>query len=184
MFHALIRKRRSIREFREKPVEKEKIDLLVEAALRSPSSRSFNPWELVVVTDKAVLEKLSRSKPHGSSFLKDAALGIVVLGSSAKSDVWVEDCSIASIFIQLAAESMGLGSCWIQVRKRRHDASLSAGDYISGLLDIPPGLEVESIIAIGYAVEAKQPHKSEELQYEKAHLGSYKKAYHGPLKKG
>ena len=49
---SLIQKRRSIRKFLAKPVEDEKIDLLIEAALRSPSSRGFNPWEFVVVTER------------------------------------------------------------------------------------------------------------------------------------
>ena len=52
MFMSLLEKRRSIRRFLDRPVEKEKIDLLVEAALRAPSSRGFNPWEFVVVSDR------------------------------------------------------------------------------------------------------------------------------------
>ncbi len=52
MFLDLLKKRRSIRQYTDQPVEKEKIDLLVEALLRSPSSRDFNPWQFVVVTDR------------------------------------------------------------------------------------------------------------------------------------
>jgi len=59
MFMSLIRNRRSVRRYTSRPVEKEKIDALVETALRAPSSRSVNPWEFIVVTDKALLEKLS-----------------------------------------------------------------------------------------------------------------------------
>ncbi|WP_457576962.1 nitroreductase family protein, partial [Desulfomarina sp.] len=89
MFLELLKKRRSIRRFQEKPVEKEKIDMLMEAALRSPSSRSLNPWEFVVVTDRSLLEELATSKPHGGSFIKNAPLAIVVCGDPGKSDVWV-----------------------------------------------------------------------------------------------
>ena len=78
MFLSLVQKRRSIRRYEDKPVEPEKIDRLIEVALRAPSSRGFNPWEFVVVTDPILLEKLSKAKPHGASFLKDASLGIVV----------------------------------------------------------------------------------------------------------
>ena len=173
MFLSLIERRRSIRKYLEKPVEAEKIDALVEAALRSPSSRGFNPWEFVVVTDKTLLEKLSTAKPHGASFLKNAPLGIVVCADPEKCDVWVEDASIASIFIHLAAESMGLGSCWIQIRKRMHDQTTTAQAYIRSILNIPKNLAVESIVAIGYPGEKKPPHRKEKLQYEKVHYGLY-----------
>ncbi|RJQ61764.1 MAG: hypothetical protein C4530_05785, partial [Desulfobacteraceae bacterium] len=80
---------------------------------------------------------------------------------------WVEDASIASIFIQLAAVSMELGSCWIQIRNRPHDGSRSAEDYIREILEIPSRLKVESIVAIGYPDERKAAHKRESLPYEK-----------------
>ncbi len=99
MFMSLIQKRRSIRKFLVKPVEKEKIEEIIEAALRSPSSRGLNPWEFVIVTEPDLLVKLSNAKIHGSQFLKNAPLGIVVCANPKKCDVWVEDCSIASTFI-------------------------------------------------------------------------------------
>lgn len=167
MFFKLIEKRRSIRKFKQKKIERKKIDKLIEAALRAPSSRGFNPWRFIVIDNKDILYKLSESKPHGSSFLKDAALGIVVCGDIGKSDVWVEDTSIAAIFIQLAAESLELASCWIQIRKREHNKTLSANKYVKELLSIPDNMNVASIIAIGYPDEDKQGHTKESLQTEK-----------------
>ncbi len=180
MFSSLIQKRRSIRRFNEKPVENEMIDVLIEAALRAPSSRGLNPWEFVVVTERDLLEKLSSAKMHGSEFLKNAPLGIVVYADEDKCDVWVEDCSIASTFIFLAAESLGLGSCWIQIRERMHSETLTSEAYVSDVLKIPPKLKVESIIAVGYPAETKPPHKKEELQYEKVFLNQYGKLYTSP----
>ena len=173
MFLSLIQKRRSIRKYLENPVETEKIDQIIEAALRSPSSRGFNPWEFIVVTDKNLLEKLSNAKPHGASFLKNAPLGIVVCADPEKCDVWIEDASIASIFIHLAAESLGLGSCWIQIRKRMYDRTITSDDYIRDLLNIPKKLNVESIVAVGYPAEKKSPHRKDELEYQKVHYGLY-----------
>ncbi len=167
MFFEMIEKRRSIRKFQSRDIEKEKIEKLVEAALRAPSSRGINPWIFVIINDKKILRELSKAKPHGSAFLKDAPIGIVVCGEPEKSDTWVEDTSIASIFIQLAAEALGLSSCWIQIRGRNHDTSTSAGTYIKNILAIPEKTEVESIIAIGYPDEVKQPHPIESLQTEK-----------------
>jgi len=175
MFLSLVQKRRSIRRYKDKPVEPEKIDRLIEAALRAPSSRGFNPWEFVVVADGVLLEKLSKAKPHGASFLKDASLGIVVCVDPEKCDVWIEDASIASIYIHLAAESMELGSCWIQIRKRMHDQTKTAEQYIRELLNVPENFNVESIIAIGYPAEMKSPHSKEDLQYDKVHYNVYGK---------
>jgi len=175
MFLSLVQKRRSIRRYLDKPVEPEKVDRLIEAALRAPSSRGFNPWNFVVVTDSVLLEKLSKAKPHGASFLKDASLGIAVCADPEKCDVWIEDASIASIYIHLAAESMDLGSCWIQIRKRMHDQTKTAEQYIRELLNIPENFNVESMIAIGYPAETKSPHSKEDLQYEKVHYNLYGK---------
>jgi nitroreductase len=85
-----------------------------------------NSWKFVVVTDTAVLEKLSTAKPHGATFLRNAALGIVICADPQISDVWIEDASIASIITHLAATSLNLGSCWIQIRERKHDDTQSA----------------------------------------------------------
>ena len=173
MFMDLITNRRSIRRYTADKVEAEKIELLKEAALRAPSSRGVNPWEFVFITDRILLQKLSEAKPHGSSFLKDAQLGIVVCADPQKSDVWVEDASIATIFIQLAAASLELGSCWIQIRDRMHHETQSAEAYIAELLKIPSNLKIGSMVAVGYPAESKSPHPKENLQKEKIHLNQY-----------
>ncbi len=177
MFLSLIQNRRSIRRYLPWPVENEKIDVLIEAALRAPSSRGFNPWEFIFVTERDLLKMLSVTKKHGSSFLRNATLGIVVCADADRSDVWIEDASITSIFIQLAAESIGLGSCWIQIRERMHDKEKTAQEYISEILNVPKGLKVESIIAIGHPEKRKPPHAKEELQYDKIYLNSYGNLY-------
>jgi len=167
MFNDLIRKRRSIRKFTKDSVEKEKIQLLVEAALLAPTSKNLHPWTFVVVTDRELLAKLSRTKPHGSTFLKNAPCAIVVCANDEKSDVWAEDCAIASTFILLAAESLNLGACWIQIRKRLHDDNIPAERYILDLLNLQQSFKVESIIAIGHPAETKPPHSKEELLFDK-----------------
>jgi len=177
MFIELLENRRSLRKYKDRPVEKEKIDLLVEAALRAPSSRGLNPWEFIVVSDRKLLAELAGCKPHGASFLKTAPLGIIVLADPNRCDVWVEDCSIASIFVHLAAHSLGLGSCWIQVRKRMYDQKTSAGQYIAACLDIPDGLEVESIVAVGYPDGMLPGHLRENLAYRKVHENRYGDAF-------
>ncbi len=173
----LLMKRRSIRKYKPAAVEQEKIDKLVRAGLLSPSSRRVNPWEFIVVTDKDILTKLSTAKEHGSGFLKGAPLAIVVLADESKSDVWVEDTSIASIIIQLAAEDMGLGSCWIQIRKRMHSKGKTSEEYVRELLDIPGNYKAASVIAIGYPEEKREPQNEDELMFEKVFVNKYGKSY-------
>jgi nitroreductase len=173
MFEDLIRKRRSIRRFTERPVEPEKIDLLMEAALRAPTSRGQNPWEFVVVDDRAQLEALAACKPNGAGFLRKAPLGIVVCADPERSDVWVEDCAIAMTYIQLMAADLDLGSCWIQVRKRTHADGGPAGKYIAGQLGLPDRLEVAAMIAAGYPSEALAGHPRETLLFERVHRNRF-----------
>ena len=169
----LVRKRRSIRSYTKEPVDRHSLELLVETLLRAPSSRNINPWEFVVVDDRELLKKLSAAKTHGSAFLKGSPLGIVVCADSTRSDVWVEDCSIASILVQMTAEYLGLGSCWIQIRQRQHDADTTAEAYIQELLGLPAHIKVESIISIGHPNEKREPLPAAELQHAKVKRNHY-----------
>ncbi|MBN1498959.1 MAG: nitroreductase family protein [Spirochaetes bacterium] len=164
-----LQKRKSRRFYLDKPVEKEVIEKLVQAALLSPSSRNLHPWDFIIVQDKGMIEKLAASKIHGSSFLKDAPLAVVILGNSDKSDVWIEDSSIAAILIQLEAESLGLGSCWVQIRNRKHSEEETAGDYIRGVMELPMNYHVECVIAVGYSDEKRESASLEELDYSRVH---------------
>lgn len=172
----LLKKRRSIRKYTNRKVEKEKVICLIQGALLSPSSKGSKPWEFVVVEDPSLLEKLSSSKP-GAAFLKNSQLGIVVLGNPDKSDVWIEDTSIASTVIHLLSESLGLGSCWIQIRERKHNEETMSEDYVRQVLNIPKNIRVLSIISIGYRDEAKSPYNEENLDYEKVYSNSYGNIY-------
>jgi len=173
MFIDLLRSRRSIRKYQAKPVEPDTIDLLIEAALRAPSSRGFNPWEFVVVDDPEIIAALSRAKPHGAAFLAKAPLAIAVCGDAEKSDVWVEDVSIATILLHLAATDLGLGSCWIQLRKRNFDEKTTAGQYAARLLGLRNGLDVSAIMAVGYPDQQPAPHPQSDLQVDKVSFNRY-----------
>lgn len=151
----LLRTRRSIRKYTEQPVTAAARAALEEALLRAPSSRNLRPWEYIFVDEPKTLAALARAKPHGSSFLDGAALGIVICGAEGKCDVWIEDCSIAAFIAHLQAHALGLGSCWVQIRKRPHDEGTSAEDYVRGLLGIPEALRVLAIVGIGHPAESK-----------------------------
>lgn len=168
-----LRSRRSVRKFKSIPLEQQTIDLLKEAVLRSPSSRGINPWEFIFVTKPEKLASLSKSKEHGSGFLNHAALAIVICGDENKTDVWIEDCSIASTIALLTAHSIGLGSCWIQIRNRKHNNETTSESYIRNILNIPLHYRVESIIAIGYPDETPLPIDKNILDFNKIHENSF-----------
>lgn len=170
----ILRNRRSARAFEERAIEDEKVQILKEALLRSPSSRSINPWEFIVVDETHTLQLLARCKPHGAAFLSGAPLGVVVLGDTDRSDTCIEDCSIAGITLQYTAESLGLSSCWCQVRLRGYGENRSADEYIKETLDIPKKFMVECVIAVGYPAQRQSPHSYENLEWEKIRKNSFK----------
>lgn len=170
---ALLRSRRSIRKYRTAPVDRLQVQLLIEALLRAPSSRNIDPWEFIIVDDRQLLAKLATAKQHGAAFLAGAALGIVVCADSTKSDVWIEDCSIAAILAQMTALSLGLGSCWIQIRNRCHRGGTSSEAYVQQVLGLPEHIAVECIISIGTPDENRRGLAAGKLQYEKIRHNSY-----------
>ena len=180
-FSDLIRNRRSMRKFTDEELTQDQVLTLLKAALMAPSSKRSNCWQFIVVDDKDTLEKLSFCKESGAAFVKDAALAIVVTADPLASDVWIEDASIASIMIQLQAEDLGLGSCWVQVRERFTANGTPANEYIHELLDLPLQLQVLSVIAIGHKGMERKPFDDSHLQWEKVHMaaasGKHKDTY-------
>jgi nitroreductase len=163
----LLRSRRSIRAFADWPLEREKLDLLIEAMVRAPTSPGKAPWEFVVVSDKETIARLSEAKAQDSAFLKGAALVVVVCAHPQISDVWVEYAAIATLLLHLEAHDLGLGSCWVQVRLREHDEQRSAAKYIAEVIGLDPAMAVEAMVAIGYAAETKAGHPTSSLPYDK-----------------
>jgi nitroreductase len=169
-FHELITKRRSRRKFSNQEIEPEKIELLANAALMSPTGKQKNHWDFILVQNKSTLLQLAECKTHGSKLIAGAKLAVVVIGDPTISDTWIEDCAIASIYLQLQAEDLGLGSCWVQVHKREHNATYSSESYIRELLQIPEEKNILSIIAIGYPVDEKNPFDKHNLLLERIHI--------------
>jgi Nitroreductase len=169
----LIKYRRSIRKFLPQVVEPEKIDTLLKSALMAPTSKNSRSWEFVVVDDAGVLQKLSLSRPMGSALIANAPLAVVVLADPSKSDCWLEDASIASAFLQLQAQDLGLGSCWVQVARRPHNDDITAEQYIRELLQIPEEMNVVNVIAIGYKDEERRPYDETRLAYDKIHRNQF-----------
>lgn len=173
-FHSLLVNRRSYRKFTNEPISGDAVQRILEAALLSPTSKNKHSWEFVVVEDKEMLTKLSHCKPHSAEMIGRATLAVVVLGNPLESDAWIEDASIAAINMQLQAEELDMGSCWVQVRGREFSETVSSGEYINDLLQIPMPLEALCIIAFGKKEKQRSPNNTENLLWEKVHISSYK----------
>jgi len=141
-----IKKRQSIRKYLTKPVEKELIEIVVNAGRLAATARNVQPWQFVVVTDRGKLNKLVEINDY-ADFLKEAPVCILVF---CKKDAkyYLEDGCAATQNILVAAAALGLGTCWIAGDKKPYI------DKISSLVNAYEDLTLVSSIALGYPVES------------------------------
>ena len=173
-FHDLLIQRHSIRKFTNQPVDSEHVKLILEAALMAPSSKRSMPWEFLVVEDKDILRQISKCRTMGTVALNTCPLAIFVMEDPQKSEAWVEDASIAAILMQLQAEDLGLGSCWINIYGRfTADPEITSQDYIREIIDIPGEQQILCIIAIGHKDEERKPFDLSRIKWEKVHIPTY-----------
>ncbi len=172
-FLELLKNRRSCRRFTSEPVEQDAVANIMKAALMAPSGHRVNPWEFILVEDRETLMALSVCKAAGAQLLEGAAMAVVVVADTTKTDVWIEDCSIATILMQLAAEDMGLGSCWVQMRLRKDADGNSAEENVKALLALPSEYAVLSVLAVGHKEHDSKPFDEDKMQWEKIHVERY-----------
>lgn len=168
----LLKNRRSIRVYKDNKVKKEDLDKILKAALLTPSGRNFKPVEFIVVEDKEAILKLSKCKSAGTLGLETSPLAIIVIADKVKSSTWVEDAAIATMVIQEEVESLGLGSCWIQMKGRQCDNGDSE-ETIRKAFNIPDNFGVLSVLSIGYKDEQPEAHREEDLDFSKVHYGTF-----------
>ncbi len=172
-FKELAQMRRSHRKFTGEEISGDTVQLILRAALMSPTSKSQRSWHFVVVDDKMDLEKLSDAKDLGGQFIKGAAMAVVVLGDPMQNDCWVEDGAIAAISMQYQAEDLGLGSCWVQMRGRGLSDGTTADEVIRGILDIPENLSCLCVVAFGHKADERKPQNEDKLKWENVHVAKY-----------
>lgn len=156
-FFEVIAKRHSVRKYADRPVEKELLDRMIATAETAPSSKNCKSSAFLIVEDKDTIAAISEMRDRGSAFVKDAPAVIVVLGDETKTDLWVDNCAISATFLQLAATSLGLGSCWVHVNAKPRvsgdPASGTAEEYIRNLLGLKDGMRVLCVVAVGYPAD-------------------------------
>lgn len=151
----IISRRRSTRKFLPTPVERERLERVVEMALQAPSSRNSRSTRFMIVQNPDLLEKMSRMRDYGSAFMKDAAAAILVMGDKRATDLWIDNCAISATTLQLAVVDEGLASCWVHVNDRpclqAEPDGRKADDYLRELLDLPEHYGILCVVALGYS---------------------------------
>ena len=148
-----IKRRRSIRKYRDEPVPRDLLEQLLQAAMAAPSASNKRPWEFVVVTESSRLAALRRGLVLGRY---TAPAAIIVCGNMRRTypkparDFWIEDCSAASQNILLAASGLGLGAIWIGVYPLRLFMA-----HVSRVLGLPRHVHPLGVIHVGFPAESK-----------------------------
>ncbi|NLJ87857.1 MAG: nitroreductase [Epulopiscium sp.] len=155
-FLELAKKRYSVRSYLDRPVEKEKLLQVLEAARIAPSAVNKQPWNFIVVTNENTKNKIAETYPR--EWFKTAPAVIVVCGDHSKSwkrkdgkDHCNIDVAIAIDHMTLAATDLGLGTCWVCAfdAKQCHK-----------ILGLPENLEVIALIPIGYPADTAPENKN------------------------
>lgn len=169
----VMQNRHSIRTYTEDAIPKEALETILNAGLLSASGRAIRPWELIVVTKKETLKQLAACRTGAAAMLEHAAAAIVVIADPANSDTWIEDCSIVMANMHLMADSLGVGSCWIQGRLRESSNGQTTEEYVRTLLNIPEHFRLEAILSLG--MPAKHTPKTElaDLPQQKIHTETF-----------
>ncbi len=148
--------RTSVRSFQVRPVEDEKVEAMLRAAMAAPSGVNAQPWHFNVVTDKTLLAALAETNPY-AKFIARAPLAIVVSGDMSKAhevytDLWIQDCAAATENLLVAAHAMGLGAVWT--------SSFPEQDRVDGVkrvLSLPEHLTPFCIVPVGYPTAPAHP---------------------------
>jgi nitroreductase len=143
--------RRSIRQYTSQPVSEADITSLLQAGMAAPSAMNSKPWHLVVVTDKQPLRAMAAAPPY-SRTLGDAALVIVVCGDPSVSEWWLQDCTLATENILIAAAGLGLGAVLLGCHGKAEREQ-----PIRQALGIPERIGLASVLSIGHPAEEKEP---------------------------
>lgn len=163
--------RSSVRKYTEQKIESDKIDKMLKAGMAAPSAANRQPWELIVVNDKAILDQIPPIIA-GAHMASSAPMAIVVAGSpkvGAQPEYWVQDCSAVTENILLAAHAMGLGAVWCGAYP--NNAKDRVGE-LRKLFNLPDDITVLSIIVVGYP--AGEPVIKDKWKPEKVHYNQYR----------
>lgn len=147
----VIMSRKSVRKYLDRPVEKEKIEQMLKAAMAAPTGKDTRPWEFIVVKDRSLLDDMAQSLPY-AKMLASAPMAIVVCADTTKSSYWYLDCSAATQNILLAAEALELGAVWTATYPYSERMEL-----VQNILHLPSHISSLCVIPVGYPAMPHSP---------------------------
>ncbi len=140
-----LKKRRSIREYKDLSIPDSVIEEIIEIAKFAPTARNLQPWKIVVVKDKKTKKKISELAIKNAPFIDSAPVLLCVFCEDTK--YYLEDGSSLTTYILLAAFSKGIGSCWIAGDKKPYC------EDIKRLLKVPSKYKLVSMVSLGYPAQ-------------------------------
>ena len=154
-FKEILRRRRSVRKYLSRPVEREVLDTVLREALAAPSSRNSHSTHLRVLTDPETIARIARMRDYGSAFLEHAPAVVLVEGDRTATDLWRENAAITATALLFAATDAGLASCWVHVNGRPclkdQPDGAQAEDYLREFLPVPAEHGILCAVALGYS---------------------------------
>jgi nitroreductase len=156
-----LKTRRAVRAFTAQPVPREILEDIVDCGRLAATAINIQPWEFVVITDRAMLGRMADATDYGKHIAQAAAC-IAVL--CREGTYYLEDGSAATQNILVAAHAYGVGSCWVAGDKKQY------ADAVRLMLGAPEGLKVVSLVPLGYPAEIKPKQKrplNDVLHWEK-----------------
>ncbi len=143
--------RTSIRKYQDRPVEDEKLELILKAAMAAPSAKNQQPWEFYVITDREKIVELSQCSPYAAFTANAGAMIVACYRKECAVPEYAQiDLSIATENMLLEIDSLGLGACWIGTCPIEERMTA-----VEKALDIPPTLRAFSLVGIGYPAEER-----------------------------
>jgi nitroreductase len=151
----VIRKRYSCRAYQDKPIEREKLEQILEAARLAPSAKNLQDWRFVVVTDKETKRKIAQAA-NNQTFLQNA--GAIIVACSVSNEVMrcgqavgPIDVAIALEHIALQAAELGLATCWI---------GSFYPEKVRPIVGMPQDIAIIELMAVGYPADSrKEPNR-------------------------
>ena len=150
----LLKSRRSIRKYKDSPVEEEKINKCLEAARWAPSASNKQPWEFMIVKKKETRTKLAKMHPYGKFIADSPVVFIPLTDPRIHQDYHQSDTSLATIQFMIMAHSLGLGTCWAGVINKP-----TLETEIKELLNIPDELHVLALVSLGYPAHTRESNR-------------------------
>lgn len=152
-----LRTRRSIRTYADRPVERAVMEEIVDCARLAPTAMNDQPWEFVVITERAALESIPPLLGH-AAYIGKAAFAVLVLGKPTNANgspagYVVEDCSAATENLLVAAWAHGIGSCWVAGTKQPY------GPAVVKAFGGPADHKLIAIVSFGYPAETVEIEK-------------------------